>query len=83
MVMIATPFMRPEQHRVKVQAAEKYPAGAKARIDFKRLTARLKSCPDTKQPPETPFTSFSAACKAPLIFGTYGTTEVVLFQNTT
>jgi hypothetical protein len=43
------------------------PLGAKARVEFKRLTARLKSCPDTKH-------RFFAVCKAHIDFAgfTYG-----------
>ena len=47
-----------------IRTPEKHPPGAKARIDFRRLTARLKSCPDTKQLFETSFTGFSAASLA-------------------
>jgi hypothetical protein len=35
---------------------EKHPSWAKARVDLIAFAARLKSCPDTKQPLETPFT---------------------------
>ena len=62
-------FQRPEQAAEKglnfVRTPEIHPAGAKARVDFAALTSRLKSCPDTKRPFGTPFTSFSAACKGP------------------
>jgi hypothetical protein len=37
---------------------EKHPAGAEAHGDSAPLTARLKSCPDTKQLVETPSTGF-------------------------
>ena len=40
------------------KTSERHTAGAKARVDSTPLTARLKSCPDTKP-------SFSAACKTP------------------
>jgi tRNA(Ile)-lysidine synthase len=39
---------------------EKHPSGAKAHIDSERLSARLKPCPDTKQPFETGSKSFAA-----------------------
>ena len=42
--------------RISEQMPEQRVAAAKARPDFAALTARLKSCPDTKQ-------RFSAACK--------------------
>jgi hypothetical protein len=32
-----------------IRIPEKHPSGAKARFDFRLLTARLKSCPDTKR----------------------------------
>jgi hypothetical protein len=43
-------------------------AGAKAQINIAALSARLKSCPDTKRLFETHSTSFCAACKAQHIF---------------
>jgi segregation and condensation protein A len=52
------------------QAVEKpgiggeHPSGPKGHADFAALTARLKSCPDTKRPFESASTSFSAASKA-------------------
>jgi predicted amidohydrolase len=61
-----------------IRTPEKHPSGPKGRIDFAALTARLKSCPDTKRLFKTHSMSFSAACKGPVDFcGTYGTTEVV------
>jgi len=45
-----------EKGGISEQVPEQHVAGAKARPDFAALTARLKSCPDTKQ-------RFSAACK--------------------
>ncbi len=47
-----------------VRTPEKHPSGPKGQVDFAALTARLKSCPDTKQLVETPSMSFSATYKA-------------------
>jgi hypothetical protein len=47
---------------------KKYAAGAKAHIDFAALAARLKSCPVTKHSQILLGVSFSAACKAQLLF---------------
>jgi segregation and condensation protein A len=47
-----------------IRTPEKHPSGPKGPVDFAALTARLKSCPDTKRLFETHSTSFSAACKA-------------------
>ena len=44
---------------------EEHASGAKARVDSAPLTARLKSCPDTKLPRIHAGTSFSGACEAP------------------
>jgi len=46
-----------------MRTPEKHPSGPKGRVNFAAFTARLKSCPDTKQTVETRSTSFSAACK--------------------
>jgi hypothetical protein len=43
---------------------EEQTAGAEAQIDFAAVTARLKSCPDTKPAEILAGTSFSAACIA-------------------
>jgi hypothetical protein len=49
-----------EKVRTKGELGKKHPSGAKARHILLALSARLKSCPDTK-----PLRlSFSAACKA-------------------
>jgi hypothetical protein len=47
-----------------IRTPEKHPSGPKGPADFAALTARLKSCPDTKRLFETHSTSFFAACKA-------------------
>jgi hypothetical protein len=47
---------------------KKHAAGAKAHVDFAALAARLKSCPVTKHSQTLLGVSFSAACKARLLF---------------
>jgi hypothetical protein len=46
------------------KTAEEHPLGAKARLDLAAFAARLKSCPDTKQPFENRSESFSASSSA-------------------
>jgi hypothetical protein len=47
-----------------IRTPEKHPSRTEARVDYSALTARLKSCPDTKRLLETYSTSYFAACKA-------------------
>jgi hypothetical protein len=67
----------PRASTMHTQAAEKVsrseelldlsPAGAKAHFVLMALSARLKSCPDTKRWRALGRLSFSEACKAPVI----------------
>jgi release factor-specific protein-(glutamine-N5) methyltransferase len=50
--------MATKKNELAGEFPEIFPSGAKARVDFAASSARLKSCPDTKQ-------SFFAACLAP------------------
>jgi hypothetical protein len=57
------------------RASEKHLSGPKGPVDYSALSARLKSCPDTKH-------RFFAARKGPSFFEDFcGTAEAVPFQN--
>jgi hypothetical protein len=65
-------------HGAFVFLAGKVPSGPKGHVDFAALSARLKSCPDTKRLVETRSMSFSATCNAQRLFcRIFGTTKVV------
>jgi len=53
-----------EKPGISGEIGGEHPSGPKGHADFAALTARLKSCPDTKRPFESASTSFSAASKA-------------------
>jgi hypothetical protein len=50
-----------EKPGISGEIGGEHPSGPKGHADFAALTARLKSCPDTKRPFESASTSFSAA----------------------